>query len=374
MKEKIKEIGKKKILFTLAFIVLIIVIILGGALIYNKHFYKRSFSEIENIMEKSARNYMSKNKDSLPKDINETVTLSVNDLVSANEMKELSEYTKDETLNCNGSIIITNINTDLYRYTPILECENTYKTKKFVDYIKENVSVVETGNGLYNLNNELVYRGDNVNNYLTFGENTYRIIKWSNDETVIIAAEKTSTNTWDNRYNSEKKSKQGINDYSISIVRNYLNNLYNGKEKINKKEFLKQENKNLVIAHTLYVGKRSEKETNKNGEMEKGATIENQYIGLLPIYDFLNVSLDKNCNNTINKACTNYNYLTDYYSKKWWTITANSENTHQVYIIDSEARLQSANIEAYIRPVLHLAKDAIYVSGDGSKENPYIVK
>lgn len=373
MKEKIKDIGKKKILFTLAFIILIIVIILGGALIYNKHFYKRSFSEIENIMEKSAKNYMSKNKDSLPKSINETVTLSVNDLISANEIKELTDYTKDETLNCNGSIIITNINTNLYRYTPILECENTYKTKKFVDYIKENVPTVETSNGLYNMNNELVFRGDNVNNYLTLGDNIYRIIKISNDETVIINSDKTTSETWDNRYNSVKKTRLGINDYSVSIIRDYLNNLYSGKEKFNKKEFLKQENKNLIIAHTLYIGKRSEKETTKNGEMEKGATIENQYIGLLPVYDFLNVSLDINCNNTINKACTNYNYLTDY-SKKWWTITGNSENTHQVYIINNEVKSQSANSEAYIRPVLHLAKDAIYISGDGSKENPFIVK
>ena len=64
----------------------------------------------------------------------------------------------------------------------------------------------------------------------------------------------------------------------------------------------------------------------------------------------------------------------EYYSKKWWTLTADSKNTYKVYFIRNSADIATASSSAYVRPVLHLAKDAIYVSGDGTKENPYIVK
>ena len=69
----------------------------------------------------------------------------------------------------------------------------------------------------------------------------------------------------------------------------------------------------------------------------------------------------------------NYNYLSNY-KHNWWTITATSLNSYNVYQIENYAVLKRASTTAVPRYVLHLAKDAIYVSGDGTKNNPYIVK
>ena len=101
--------------------------------------------------------------------------------------------------------------------------------------------------------------------------------------------------------------------------------------------------------------------------------LENQFIGLLQMNDFLNASLDVNCTNTNNPSCSNYNYLSKY-KYNWWTITASSANSYRVFRISSNAEVTLASSSGYLRPVLYLTDDAIYVSGDGTKENPYIVK
>ena len=323
LKERIGKLGKKKIIIKISFLILIIVIIFGGAFLYNKFFYKRSYTEIENIMLDAAKSHMSKHKGDLPKELNESVSLSVKDLVKEEEMKDISEYTKDESSHCNGNVIVTNINNS-YRYTPILSCKNKNVTNKFIDYIKENEKIVESGNGLYNLNEELVFRGDNVNNYLKLSGKVYRIVKFSSDEAVIIFTDKDENVIWDNRYNVEKGGVYGINDYSVSKVRDYLNGIYT------ESDYFDDSSKNLIVSYDLAVGKRSSKDTDKSGQIEKSAIMEHQFIGLLPIYDYLNASLDANCETTISPSCVNYNYLAKFQSS-WWTVTGAKLNTYNTF-------------------------------------------
>lgn len=366
MKEKIAKIEKKKILIISGFLLLIIIILFGGAFIYNKFFYKRSYQEIETIMENAAKSYFQTNQDKLPQNINESISLSDTTLTTAEKMKSLAEYLKDETTTCTGSVTVTNINGN-YRYTPYLDCDTKYQTQKFINYIQSNTPIVTEGNGLYQLNNELVYRGDTVNNYLKFSGKTYRIIKFTNEETVIILTEKLESMNWDDRYNVEKNSNMGINDYPVSRIKEYLDKLYQGTSLIT------EENKLTVVAHNLEIGKRIGAETDKTGTPEKSTLLENQYIGLLPLYDYLNASLDTNCTTSISASCMNYNYLAKF-NYNWWTMTATSLNTFRVYRIDQKAVLNSTSGSGYVRPVLHLTKDAIYISGNGTKDNPYIIK
>ena len=118
---------------------------------------------------------------------------------------------------------------------------------------------------------------------------------------------------------------------------------------------------------------REVKVTNINGDLEKTKILTDQYIGLLPINDFLNASLDTNCTNTTNKSCFNYNYLNKY-KYTWWSVTANSQNTYQAYIIKDIVGTAQTNSHHYVRPVFYLATDTIYVSGNGTAKNPYVIK
>lgn len=368
MKDKLKNMDKKKLYLVIGFFVAIIIILFGGAFVYNKFFYKRSYTEIENIMVNASKNYLAKNKNRFPKNYNDVVTLSDSDLVGAEEMDAISEYLKDETSTCSGNVTVTNINGQ-YRYVPTLDCGNKYKTVTFIDYIKKMVPIKESGTGLYQLNDELVYRGDSPNNYIKFSGKTYRIVKFSGDSAVIIYTEKGSNIAWDDRYNTEKKMQMGINDYSVSRIKDTVDAFYKDDKKITP------DNKLLVIAHNLEIGKRASKDTDKTGGLEKSAVIENQFAGLLPLYDYMNASLDSNCTTSVSASCMNYNYLSKFmYS--WWTMTGNNQNTYSVYEIagSGSSLLMNAGTNGYCRPVLYLSKDALYVSGDGSSENPYIVK
>ena len=217
------------------------------------------------------------------------------------------------------------------------------------------------------MNDELVYRGDSVNNYIQFDNHTYRIVKFSNDSASIIYTERLSSAVWDDRYNAQKKDLVGINDYSVSRIKETVDDFY--------QKDITSNGKMLIVAHSLNIGKRSNDDTDKTLGLEKSAIIENQFVGLLSLGDYLNASLDSNCTTSVSVSCMNYNYLSKF-RLPWWTITGVNENTYQVYRIAERGSADdvSASGKGYIRPVLVLSKDALYVSGTGTKADPYIVK
>ena len=129
------------------------------------------------------------------------------------------------------------------------------------------------------------------------------------------------------------------------------------------------------MAHSLNIGKRAINDTDKTLGLEKSAMIENQFIGLLSLGDYLNASLDSNCTTSVSPSCMNYNYLSKF-RLPWWTVTGVNDNTYQVYRVAEQGSSEevSASGKGYIRPVISLSKDALYVSGTGSKADPYVVK
>ena len=85
-------------------------------------------------------------------------------------------------------------------------------------------------------------------------------------------------------------------------------------------------------------------------------------------------SLDSNCEKVRDGACQNYNYLSKY-SGEWWTITPNAVDTHNVYqITRGIINTSNSSISKLVRASIYLNNDVIYVSGDGSKESPYVFK
>ena len=156
---------KKSFIIIGIFIVSIIIILFGGALIYNKFFFKKNYSEVETIIKEATIKYFEKYEEKLPKNINDSITVTVNTLVQNNMMDTIASYTKNNTVTCDGEVSVTNINGN-YRYATTLDCGETYKTQTLNEYINNNVSIVTKGSGLYKINDTLIYKGDNVDNYL----------------------------------------------------------------------------------------------------------------------------------------------------------------------------------------------------------------
>lgn len=364
-----KDLGKKKLIMIAGGIVVLVVLIVIILLIYNAIFGKTTYKDIENEVLNAAKKYYGEHSELLPKNENEEVSTTDTSLTAANYLKSMSELTKDmKGVSCTATVMVSYAGGE-YRYTPLLDCGSEYSTKTFSSYIKENEEKVYTGEGLYDLNGELVFRGENPNNYVKFASKMWRIVKIENDKVVLILNEKLSRDVWDDRFNTDRNRTDGINNYDVSRIRESLNELYQGDTLFNK------DTKNLLAVHTLYVGKRYETDNYNDGSIEKSEVLENQYIGLLPLYDYINGSIDENCNSAVTDSCSNYNYL-NHYDYNWWTLTTDASNTYKVFRVSSDGTVEvlRASSNGYFRPVIYLAKDALYVSGDGTETNPYTIK
>ena len=364
-----KNLGKKKLMIMTIGIIVVALIIVIILLIYNAIFGKTSYKDIENKVLNAAKEYYSEHSELLPKNENEEVSTTDTALTAAGYLKSMSELTKNMDASCTATVMVSYAGGE-YRYTPLLNCGDKYSTKTLSSYIKDNEQRVFTGQGLYDLNGELVFRGENPNNYVKLGDKIWRAVKINNnDQVVLILNEKIEKAVWDDRFNTERDRTDGINSYSVSRIKDSLDELYQGNT------LFKNNTKSLLAVHTLYIGKRYETDNYNDGSIEKGELLENQYIGLLPLYDYINASIDENCTSAVNDSCSNYNYL-NHFDYSWWTLTADGSNTYKVFkvSIDGTIEVARASSSGYLRPVIYLAKDALYVSGDGTETNPYIIK
>ena len=94
---------------------------------------------------------------------------------------------------------------------------------------------------------------------------------------------------------------------------------------------------------------------------------------LLEIGDFVTASIDKDCNSLDDIECTNYNYLANF-DRAFWSITASKEATNLVYQFSPAPYAYRASSPGTVKVVINLSSNAIYSKGDGSLENPYVIK
>ena len=357
-----KKLFKYMFIVIGAFVGILLIIGIVKLIIGNK----LSYQKIEDKMQKATMEYL-KDKDidiSLPTG-NEIITVEVDDLVANKNMKELSKYLKNKDTKCSGHVIVRQQNSE-YLYIPYLDCGEAYKTSTLKDYIIANQGIVESGDGLYTINNEYIYRGEYLNNYVSFAGQTWRILKIDVDGNIKLLQDETKLrNVWDNRYNVEAKSSVGINNYELSRINKALNDLYNS---------FSDDDKKYITTKVLCIGKRFIGDTTNDGKTECSELFEDQNIGLIQVNEFIMASLDSNCEKVRDGACQNYNYLSKY-SGEWWTITPNAVDTHNVYqITRGIINTSNSSISKLVRASIYLNNDVIYVSGDGSKESPYVFK
>ena len=99
-----------KNLFKIAIATIVIVLLLFIFSIITSR--NKSYSDIEDIMKRSAERYYSANKNLLPKATGGTVEVSAQKLANLNYMKDLSSYKKET---CSGKVVVEN-NDDDYIY------------------------------------------------------------------------------------------------------------------------------------------------------------------------------------------------------------------------------------------------------------------
>ena len=198
--------------------------------------------------------------------------------------------------------------------------------------ITSNSEIVYEGSGLYH-NDNYTYKGSVNNNYVMYSNMLWRIVRINSDNTIeLIADEYINLLNWDN----DKK------DYLNSNVYDYLNNYFG-----------KRLNKDMLAETTICTDKIDDL-ANMTCDNKKKSGL----VNLLDIKDFLNSTVDKE------------SYLVDD-DEIFWLKDSGEEivwHTNGSNISKSEG----SNFYE-IRPVITLKGSTIRYSGDGTKENPYII-
>ncbi len=362
-----KKLWENKLfrMLTLVIAAILVVIIIVVVFLSIRGLRVSSYSALEQKMISAAKNYYQNNTDLLPKEVGGKVEVDAGTLSTNKYMKDLANIAPRNS-SCTGRVVVKNVNSG-YFYQAFIDCGEQYKTTTLSNYIKTHDAPVTIGEGLYENAGNYIYRGENPDNYIKFAGKTYRIVQINADGTIqIIATEKTDRVVWDDRFNQERNNNDGINDYAVSRIRDTL------LTHVNSNAFTDAE-RAMLEPHSLCVGHVAENSLSTLG-MECSSTVDRQVIGLLPISSYVYASLDATCQTPTSGTCQNYNYLgTDY---SWWTLTADANNTYRTYMVQlgSSANNTRAASSAVARVVLRLTENTIYVSGTGTKEDPYIIK
>lgn len=352
--------------------VILLVVLYVCSLFMNKDY---SYTDIEKILEDAAVSYFKDNPDSLPTDEGNIVEIDSSNLVAAEKMKDLSEYTKKGDV-CSATVQVEKSG-DEYLYTPYLNCGENYITEELYKVLINEDNLVTSGYGLYANNGAYAYRGEKVNNYIELEESLWRIVKITSNNNIILISAKgiNFDHTWDNRYNNNNKFTSGFNIYSSSRIKEYLDTIYEKPSEDKGEVLLSKNDKTKLVSYNLCTGKKDSKSQVKDNSEECVEVLQNQKYGLLTLSDYLYASVDPTCYSASSKTCQNYNYLVRKGSA-WWLLTGDSSDDSKVYAVDASGAVSSQLASSYngVRPVISLNSKVLYKSGKGTKEEPYKIK
>lgn len=371
MIEALKKLDRKFLIMAGSIILIPIFLIIFLAIIQSCGNNKITYDKYEERMISATEKYLNK-EGGIPKSESELVTVKLSLLVDGGYIKSPEKLIGDSTcdgnvtVRRNGSSIETN-NGGFLNYIVSLNCDD-YKTIHLIDKITENIVTSESG--LYKDGEGYIFKGDKVNNYITFFGNNYRIMSIDKDGIMKLVKESPegTFRIWDNKYNIDVNSNAGKNIYKDSSILNYLMQDYQNSKKISKSA------KSHVVAYDACIGKRNSNDYSISKDLDCNEVLENQLVSMLNVSDYAMASIDPDCNSVNSKSCRNYNYLSKVASSTW-TLNAVSENTYEVFYMANGLAVHSdANTYNEYNMVIYVDGNELYIEGSGSSNNPYIIK
>ena len=233
--------------------------------------------------------------------------------------------------------------------------------------ILDNEEIVSSEDGLYQDEYEqgrYIYKGKNVNNYITFNNETWRIVSVEADKTIKIIRDTGIGNmVWDSTNSSNWIKPAELNTY---LNGTYLTGTLNqtAQNQIVAKEFnvgsIDYENDDLTV-----------QVNNEKNKKWKGK------VALITASEYLRSNSDiSNCS-TYNTNNNNYNNCKNttwmYINDIWWTLSAHNQFDGNVANIRSDGSIGDHYVHfgSAVRPSVYLSSEVQITGGDGSQNNPY---
>ncbi len=271
-----------------------------------------------------------------------------------------------------------------------------------VDMGGQEISVVTEGDGLYADTYEegrYFYKGTNPNNYITFNNETWRIVSVENDGTIkIMRNESIGNRAFDskglrdsgsngaggtycaNSYNGGCNAwaiNDNFNDGQISgtVLKDAELNTYLNGEYL---EGLSDADK--IVAHNFGVGAVTYGNNDLAGQItSENGTIWNGKVGLITVSEYLRANTNIAQCETLSligsnySTCKNTNWM--FNNTNWWTLSPDSGSySNDVWRVRSSGDFYDPN--AYdsngVRPSLYLTSN-ITLSGTGTVDDVYTI-
>ena len=268
------------------------------------------------------------------------------------------------------------------------------------------------------------YHGSNPNNYVSFNNELWRIIGVFGNNVKLIRSESLGNLSWDSS-ESTINSGWGVNEWSQSDLKNYLNTMYYGGTSVtcyngqsNKittcpTNTLDNTAKALIDNHTWNTGAPNYNELYNNTtksydtvefyKAERGTvngkicssgdycndtvtrtTEWTGYIALPYVTDWAYASSEKDCNTKIDQSstykCKNNNWM--HYGSTWndvmWVLSpyAIPDSAYNAWLVDGGGNTGSSRAAGPFSafPTIYLKSNILIEGGKGTSINPYILK
>lgn len=264
---------------------------------------------------------------------------------------------------CEGFVKVDK-NNGYYLYQPNIKCSDGYETKLLYKQILKNNPVVTTGEGLYQIGDSYVFRGENLNNYVNFSGLKWRVVRINKDDSVkLVVINSPITTVWDDRYNSVEQDNVGKNIFSVSRIKEELD------EAFKDEDYFTKTSKAYIVPSNFCSAARNNTGA-IDGSIECMTTTEKMPLGLLAAYEYALASVDPLCNAIGKEECSNYNYL-DRLSN-YWTITPYSGSTYQAYTL--KGTIKRAHLSSRLGITINISSNTLLSKGTGTKLDPYVIK
>lgn len=198
--------------------------------------------------------------------------------------------------------------------------------------ITSGSTFVYSGSGLYLSSGNYVFKGDVSNNYVSYSNMLWRIIKINEDKTIDIVLDKP--------INTLKWNKE-ISSYNESDINSYL-----------KEEFLPLLEKEVLVNTDICTDIIDDVNSISCKDIDTS-----NLIRLLSIEDFLNSKVDEK------------SYLAD--GESIWLTTRGKD---KVWAINNLSLSFADSNETYeVKPAVRLKNSTALIKGEGTKEKPYVI-
>ncbi len=247
------------------------------------------------------------------------------------------------------------------------------------DIILDDVDIVSSGDGLYEDEYEdgrYIYKGKNPNNYVTFNNQSWRIISIESDKTIkIMKNTSIGDRVWDN------SDRNGNNNWSRPADLNtYLNSTYYNN--------LSKEAQSQIVAKEFSIGAVAYNDTSlSNSINSENSKKWNGKVALITASEYIRSNSNQESCGTMSKtndnysSCKNTTWMRKSNLEHFWTLSPCEGSTYFTTLVYLDGRIgYSIGGTIYtgdtsaVRPVLYLSTDVKITGGDGSQSNPYTIE